>query len=157
MTAARWCIVGTTLGGVYRMLKEWWNSLVGHQFCDCLVLDEASQMNLPEAVMAALPLHDDAQLIVVGDQRQMPPSVKHDWAGELRRTFQEFQVDESLFRTLLPLKLLMLPLIPMLYHSRALLFGIECRGQLGPPRRLRRADSRLTCNSASPLERHSSQ
>ena len=37
-------------------------------------------MNLPEAVMAALPLTPDGQLIVVGDHRQMPPIVKHDWA-----------------------------------------------------------------------------
>ena len=36
-------------------------------------------MNLPEAVMAALPLKPDAPLVVVGDHRQMPPIVKHDW------------------------------------------------------------------------------
>jgi hypothetical protein len=100
---ARWCVVGTTPGGVYRMLKDRWNTLVGHQFCDCLVLDEASQMNLPEAMMAALALKDDAPLIVVGDHRQMPPIVKHDWASEARRTFQEFRTYESLFRTLVPL------------------------------------------------------
>lgn len=103
--AARWCVVGTTPGGAYRMLKEKWNELFGRQFCDCLVLDEASQMNLPEAIMAALALNSDGQVIVVGDHRQMPPIVKHDWGGERRRTFQQFRTYESLFLTLLPLGL----------------------------------------------------
>jgi hypothetical protein len=58
-------------------------------------------MNLPEAIMAALPLKDDGQLIVVGDHRQMRPILEHDWAGELPRTFQEFRAYESLFRTFL--------------------------------------------------------
>ena len=57
-------------------------------------------MNLPEAAMAALPLKRDGQLIVVGDHRQMPPIVKHDWDRELRRTFQQYRVYDSLFDTL---------------------------------------------------------
>ena len=61
-------------------------------------------MNLPEAVMAALPLAPDGRLVVVGDHRQMPPIVKHDWASEPRRTFQEFRSYESLFMALLPLE-----------------------------------------------------
>jgi hypothetical protein len=76
-------------------------SYFGQSFCDCLVLDEASQMNLPEAAMAALPLRADGQLIVVGDHRQMPPIVQHDWDGERRRTFQEYRSYGSLFETLL--------------------------------------------------------
>ena len=47
--------------------------------------------------MAALPLKPDGHLIVVGDHRQMPPIVKHDWDGEPRRTFKEFRSYESLF------------------------------------------------------------
>ena len=47
-------------------------------------------MNLPEAIMAALPLKADAPLIVVGDHRQMPPIVKHDWDAEARRTFRQY-------------------------------------------------------------------
>ena len=80
----RWCIVAVTPGGVYGMMKgKWGKDIFDHGLCDCLVLDEASQMNLPEAAMAALPLKRDAQLIVVGDHRQMPPIVKHDWDREL--------------------------------------------------------------------------
>lgn len=39
--------MGVAPGGVYGMLKND-KSIFGHSFCDCLVLDEASQMNLPE-------------------------------------------------------------------------------------------------------------
>jgi hypothetical protein len=102
--AARWGVVAATPGGIYGLVRERWSKeLFGHDLIDCLVLDEASQMNLPEAVMAALPLAADGSVIVVGDHRQMPPIVKHDWASEPRRTFQEFRSYESLFQALLPL------------------------------------------------------
>jgi superfamily I DNA and/or RNA helicase len=48
-------------------------------------------------------LGDDGQLIVVGDHRQMPPIIKHDWQFEPRRTFAEFKSYASLFETLLEL------------------------------------------------------
>jgi hypothetical protein len=102
--AERWCVVASPPGRTYGLIKERWpNELFGHQFCDCLVLDEASQLNLPEACMAALPLRADGQLIVVGDHRQMPPIVKHSWDGEPRRTFKAFRAYESLFAWLLAL------------------------------------------------------
>jgi len=101
--AARWCVVAAAPAGIRGLLKDRWpKALFGHDLCDLLVLDEASQMNLPEAAMAALPLRSDGRVIVVGDHRQMPPIVMHDWAGEPRRTFQEFRAFESLFLTLLP-------------------------------------------------------
>jgi hypothetical protein len=96
-----WAVVGITPGGTYGMLKKKWpKNVFGHEICDLLVLDEASQMSLPEAIMAALPLKAEAPLIVVGDHRQMPPIVKHDWESEARRTFRQYQVYESLFDTL---------------------------------------------------------
>ncbi len=83
------------------MLKQKWpKQLFGHELCDLLVLDEASQMNLPEALMAALPLKADAPVVVVGDHRQMPPIVKHDWDAEARRTFQQYRAYQSLFDAL---------------------------------------------------------
>lgn len=100
------CVVAATPAGIRGFLKDRWpKALFGHELGDCLVLDEASQLNLPEACMAALPLKAAGHLIVVGDHRQMPPIVKHDWAGERRRTFQEFRSYESLFLALLPLGL----------------------------------------------------
>src|SRR4029078_11968483 len=90
-----------TPGGAYQMLKKKWpKNIFGHGLCDLLVLDEASQMNLPEAAMAALALKPAPRLVVVGDHRQMPPIVKHDWDRETRRTFRQYQVYESLFDTL---------------------------------------------------------
>ena len=103
--AERWCVIGSTPGGIYGIIKDRWDAknLFGHVLADCLVLDEASQMSIPEAAMAALPLALDGRLIVVGDHRQMPPIVKNDWANESRRSFQEFRSYESLFLALLPL------------------------------------------------------
>ncbi len=99
--AARWGVIAATPGGTYGLIKDRWpKEMFGHALADCLVLDEASQMNLPEAAMAALPLAPDGTLVVVGDHRQMPPIVKHDWTGEPRRTFQEFRSYESLFLAL---------------------------------------------------------
>lgn len=96
-----WAVVGITPGGTYGMIKKRWpDGMFGHHLCDLLVLDEASQMNLPEAIMAALPMTPDAPLIVVGDHRQMPPIIKHDWDTEGRRTFGQYQVYASLFDTL---------------------------------------------------------
>jgi hypothetical protein len=101
LSGDRWSVVGITPGGTYGLIKARWNNnLFGHALCDCLVLDEASQMNLPEALMAALPLADDGRVIVVGDHRQMPPIVRHDWEREGRRTFKEFEAYASLFDAL---------------------------------------------------------
>lgn len=97
-----WAILGATPSAIYRMANIGRN-LFGRACAHCLVLDEASQINLPEAVRASLLLEAGGQIIVVGDHRQMPPIVKHDWDGELRRTFQEYRAYESLFLALLRL------------------------------------------------------
>jgi hypothetical protein len=94
-----WAVIAATPGGIYGMLKAK-KKLFGHGLCDLLVLDEASQMNLPEACMAALALKPEAPLVVVGDHRQMPPIVKHDWDSEARRTFRQYAAYQSLFDTL---------------------------------------------------------
>lgn len=102
-----WCIVAALPGGIRGMIRGKWkkdDGLLGHYFCNCLVLDEASQMNIPEAMMAALPLYPNGQLIVVGDHRQMPPIVHHDWDSEPKRTFQDYKTYESLFAALVILK-----------------------------------------------------
>ena len=92
------CVVGATPGGVFRLCKDASSKTIfGNQWFDSLVIDEASQMNLPEAMMGALAMKSDFALVVVGDPRQMPPIVKHDWKNETRRTFQDFRVFESLY------------------------------------------------------------
>jgi hypothetical protein len=104
--AQPWCVAGAAPAGTRGVLKDKWpKELFGHDIADCLILDEASQMNLPEAIMAALPLKPDGRVIVVGDHRQMPPIVMHNWADEPRRTFQEYRSYASLFETLQGLEL----------------------------------------------------
>jgi hypothetical protein len=101
--AAPHCVIAAGLAGVYRIAKERSTrkiSIFDYRYCDLLVLDEASQINLPEAIMGALALKDDGQLIVIGDHRQMPPIVQNDWEREVRRTFVTFRSYESLFLTL---------------------------------------------------------
>ena len=95
-------VVAGTPGGIYRMVKGRWQAdIFGHKGGDLLVLDEASQMSLPEVMLAALPLRATGQVIVVGDPRQMPPIVVHDWENEPRRTFQTFRAFESVYHALL--------------------------------------------------------
>lgn len=119
--ATEWAVVGITPGATYSMLKQKWSKqLFGHELCDLLVLDEASQMNLPEALMAALPLKTEAPVIVVGDHRQMPPIIKHDWDAEARRTFRQYQAYRSLFDTLRLQK----PPTPMIQFAES--FRLHC-------------------------------
>jgi hypothetical protein len=94
-------IVAATPGGVYSAARDGPGDLFAHQLVELLVLDEASQLSLPESIMAALPLNADGQIVIVGDHRQMAPIVKHDWENETRRTFQEYAVYRSLFDTVL--------------------------------------------------------
>ncbi len=95
-----WCVVAATPSGINKLLSKPTDKRFKEYICDLLVLDEASQMNLPEALLAAISLNPKGQVIVVGDHRQMPPIIKHDWETESRRTFQEYQVYRSLFDTL---------------------------------------------------------
>lgn len=96
-----WSITAAPPAGVRNMLKNAApKTLVDRQFIDLVVLDEASQMSLPEAIMASLPLKAAGPLVVVGDHRQMAPIVQHDWETERRRTFQDYEAYRSLFDTL---------------------------------------------------------
>jgi hypothetical protein len=93
-------IVGMTPGGNWKLINERWKDLFANRFNQLVVLDEASQMGLPEAIMSTLTLDLEGQLIVVGDHRQMPPIVQHDWANEARRSFKRFAAFESLYLAL---------------------------------------------------------
>lgn len=99
-------VVAATPNAIYRLAKDTSRraSLLGRSLFDLLVIDEASQMNLAEAVVAALLLRGAGQLVVVGDHRQMPPVLQHGWEREARRTFHEYRAYESLFELLLRLE-----------------------------------------------------
>lgn len=70
-----------------------------HNF-DLLVIDEASQVNLPAAVMAGAPIRASGQALIVGDHRQMPPILAHEWVAEQRRHAQDERVYASTFESL---------------------------------------------------------
>ncbi len=93
------CILAGTPGGICGMVKGRWGKeeMLEHKLVDLLVLDEASQMGLPDALLSALPLRPTGQVLVVGDPRQMPPIVKHEWDTEPRRTFQDYAAFQSLY------------------------------------------------------------
>ncbi|MEY3988972.1 MAG: hypothetical protein RI985_53 [Chloroflexota bacterium] len=93
--ANRWCVVGATPTSMETL------GAAGDTWCDLLILDEASQMSLPQAAIAAQPLASDGMVIVVGDPRQMPAIVSHTWEHEQRRIFGRYPVYRALFDYLL--------------------------------------------------------
>lgn len=113
----RQCVAAGTPGTVYKIIKDRWRSgsIFGREMIDCAIIDEASQVGLPEAIMATLLLKPGGQLIVVGDPRQMPPIVKHDWEREFRRTAKNFNIHESLFTALQNLE----PPVPMVQFEQS--------------------------------------
>jgi CRISPR/Cas system-associated exonuclease Cas4 (RecB family) len=100
-------LIGGTPGGLYRLVKEgggkgrkidWSES-----YFDLVVVDEASQMSITEAITAGAFLRDDGQFIAVGDHRQMPPILAHAWDEESRRDMQHARPHLSIFEYLMKL------------------------------------------------------
>jgi superfamily I DNA and/or RNA helicase len=97
-------ILGATPGSLYNLGKyrgsergvDW-----TQQPFDLLVVDEASQMGAPEAMLAGAFLKPGGSLLVVGDHRQMPPIVAHNWEQEERRSVQITRPYRSLFEFLI--------------------------------------------------------
>jgi hypothetical protein len=97
-------VVGGTPGGIYNLVKkgasrgkaiDWTQELF-----DLVVVDEASQMGIAEALAAAAFLRGDGQFIAIGDHRQMPPILAHAWDRESRRDLKRAQPHLSIFETL---------------------------------------------------------
>ncbi len=84
-------ILCVTPPGMYGLMKKigegeppW-----GEGFFDLLVVDEASMMRLPELILSGAFINKNAQILVAGDHRQLPPIMAHDWEKEDRRTIEE--------------------------------------------------------------------
>jgi hypothetical protein len=58
-------------------------------YFDLLVVDEASMMRLPELILSGAFISKNAQILVAGDHRQLPPIQAHNWEKEDRRTIEE--------------------------------------------------------------------
>ncbi len=98
-------VMAGTPGGLhnlarYRSAGGWRDPDWGLKTFDLLVMDEASQMSLPEGVLAGAFLKPEGQVIVVGDHRQMPPIIAHDWETEEKRTVAGSRPYLSLFESL---------------------------------------------------------
>lgn len=94
------CVIGGTPGGLSALLETTQRKTRWEGLFDLLLIDEASQMGLPEGLLAASAVHENGQLIIVGDHRQMPPIIAHTWeaaAGSLAT----WQPHRSLFKWLL--------------------------------------------------------
>ncbi|MDT7540985.1 MAG: hypothetical protein QOE33_889 [Acidobacteriota bacterium] len=97
-------VVGGTPGGLYKLIKQGaargravdWSE----KFFDLVVVDEASQMGIAEALTAAAFLRDDGQFVAIGDHRQMPPILAHAWDEESRRDMKHARPHLSIFETL---------------------------------------------------------
>jgi hypothetical protein len=97
-------VVGGTPGGIYNLVKkgaakgraiDWTQELF-----DLVIVDEASQMGIAEALTAAAFLRGDGQFIAIGDHRQMPPILAHAWDQESRRDLKHARPHLSIFETL---------------------------------------------------------
>ncbi|HQY29831.1 MAG TPA: DEAD/DEAH box helicase, partial [Thermomicrobiales bacterium] len=64
---------------------------------DLVVLDEASQISIPEFLVATTGLHPNGTMIVVGDHRQMPPIVHTIDPDDPTLAIDPFPVYRSLF------------------------------------------------------------
>lgn len=105
MLQQRLLVIGGTPGGLYNLAR--YRALGGTAVdwsakpFDLLVIDEASQMSLPEGILSAAFLKPEGAMIVVGDHRQMPPIVAHPWEEEEKRSVAAAQPHLSLFESLL--------------------------------------------------------
>ena len=84
-------ILCVTPPGLYGLMKKVggkepsWNE----GYFDLLVVDEASMMRLPELILSGAFIDKNAQILVAGDHRQLPPIQVHNWEKEDRRTIEE--------------------------------------------------------------------
>jgi hypothetical protein len=105
LTDGRVLVVGATPGNVYNLMKEYFGrakkkqEVVWHEkYFDLLVLDEASQVNLPHALLAAGWLHADGKTIIVGDHRQLSPILAHGWEREEHLPAHDMKPYRSVFQ-----------------------------------------------------------
>lgn len=70
-------IVGATVWGVANGVKETAQSI--HSLFDVVLIDEASQMKLPESLIPCVLTTSRANIILAGDDKQLPPIIQGDY------------------------------------------------------------------------------
>lgn len=90
-----YAIVAATTNGLGRFVATQWQN--GLTIWDIVLLDEASQMSVPEFLVATTGLQPDGRMIVVGDHRQMPPIVHSIDEDDHQTTIDPFPAWRSIF------------------------------------------------------------
>jgi hypothetical protein len=88
-------VVGATTNGLGKLASPAWKD--GDPCWDLLIVDEASQMSVPEFLVASVGLKSEGRIIVVGDHRQMPPIVRQDWEDGDADTLDPYAMYRSVF------------------------------------------------------------
>lgn len=73
-------VVGSTVWGVYNGMKAAGGAV--QPWFDVVLIDEASQMKLPDALIAFSASKPDGTVILAGDDRQLPPIIHGDYPEE---------------------------------------------------------------------------
>jgi hypothetical protein len=73
-------VVGGTVWSVYKAMKEAGGLL--QQWFDVVLVDEASQMKLPDALIAFSASKANSNIILAGDDRQLPPIIHGSYPEE---------------------------------------------------------------------------
>jgi len=73
-------VVGGTVWSVYKGMKEAGGII--QQWFDVVLVDEASQMKLPEALIAFSSSRPNANIILAGDDQQLPPIIHGSYPEE---------------------------------------------------------------------------
>lgn len=97
-------VIGGTPGGLYNLIKRGAFKGKGidwtEKYFDLVLVDEASQMGIAEALLAAGALREDGQFIAIGDHRQLPPILAHAWDEDSRRELEHIRPHLSIFEFL---------------------------------------------------------
>jgi predicted RecB family nuclease len=81
LTSTESClIVGATVWSIYRAMNA--ADDVVQQWFDVILIDEASQLKLPDAIIALAASKPSANIILAGDDRQLPPIIHGDYPEE---------------------------------------------------------------------------
>lgn len=83
-------VIGSTVWSLWKQMRSLWRetpaaeaeaSAAGAPRFDVVVIDEASQMKVPEALIAAAALEAGGQLVLCGDHRQLAPVLRGRYGG----------------------------------------------------------------------------
>ena len=80
--AAPCTVVGGTVWALYKALLDANKSFSGRPLFDVLLIDEASQMTVPQALIALCATKPTANVVLAGDDKQLPPIVHGTYPEE---------------------------------------------------------------------------